>query len=202
MNSTASYTVGPVESDGDLRAIAEIQLRNQREGRSEADLRDHGFVSLRHSLELLREMSGRWPHTVARCDGAVVGYALVTLPEFGARIPDLDPFFARLDAMSMGGFPLARVRYFVMGQVCVDRGHRGQRLVDRMYAAQAEQMRGAFDWSITEVNAENTRSLRVHERTGWTEFDRYADPEGRTWVVLGLRLRAPQPPAREASAVI
>lgn len=188
MSVSTAYTVGPAVSDDDLRAMLELQRQNHRDAVGESDRAANGFVSLRHTVDLLRELNRPWPHTVARLGSEVVGYALVTLPEHRHLLPDLAPMFARLEHTALAGRPAARHRYFVMGQVCVARAHRGRGLVDAMYAEQTRQMRGAFDWSITEVDAANPRSLRAHERSGWIEIERYPDDRGRNWVVIGLCL--------------
>jgi len=190
MCDSRAYTVGPAVSDDDLRAILALQSVNHRDSVAEGDRATHGFLSLRHTLDLLREMNKPWAHTVARRGDEVVGYALTTLSRFRDRLPALDDMFERLRRIELDGRPASDHRYFVMGQVCVAREHRGQGLVDAMYRDQAARLSSAFDWSFTEVDAANPRSLRAHKRSGWTEIDRYTAADRRTWVVIGLRLRA------------
>ncbi|HBS29131.1 MAG TPA: GNAT family N-acetyltransferase [Phycisphaerales bacterium] len=188
MHPAPPFEVGPAKSDDDLRAILSLQASNHHSALSKSERLSQGFLSLRHSLESLREMNAPWPHTVARAGTEVVGYALVTLPRHAPLAPDLSPMFARFESTPLHGKPIAAHRYFVMGQVCVAREHRGKGLLGAMYRSQARQMREAFDWSVTEINADNARSLAAHAREGWSEIDRYPDESGRFWAVVALDL--------------
>ena len=80
--------VGLVESDRDLEGILALQRA------SRAPTRD-GFVTVEHTMDILRAMHALAPSVVARdARGAVVGYALVMPRETRVLLPILEPMFA------------------------------------------------------------------------------------------------------------
>src|SRR5581483_9107971 len=103
-------TVGVVRDDRDLEQILALQAKNVV---ATAD----GFVTVRHTLPILRAMHAEMPSVVARDErGDVVAYALAMPRSARASLPILTTMFARLDANQA----LAGLRWYVMGQVCVD----------------------------------------------------------------------------------
>lgn len=194
------YDIRPARSDADLRQIVALQAANLHETVEPAERAAQGFVTLKHDLPLLREMCGTETHVVAteRRSGDVVAYALVMLPAFRTRLPLLAPMFARLENLSHRGRPLLSFRWYVMGQVCVARAHRGRALVERMYAEHRRLMSPRYDLMVTEIDRANPRSLRVHEKSGWIVLDAYQS-DGREWVVVGKELEQSSMPDPSAS---
>ena len=140
--------------------------------------------------------SNRMAHyLVARLGGRVVAYALVMPRSFAADVPILGPLFAMLDTLSWNGRPLrGDPRWFVMGQVCVADGYRGSGIFDGLYRTMAERYGADFDFTVTEVAARNTRSLRAHQRVGFQAVHVYPDDTtGEEWHVIALDLRRPLP---------
>jgi ribosomal protein S18 acetylase RimI-like enzyme len=172
-----TYTVGLAKSDADLEGILVLQRASRP---PTAD----GFVTVQHTLDILRAMHALGPSVVARdATGAVVGYALVMPRETRALIPILEPMFAKLDVLVPSG-----VRWYVMGQVAVAPSHRGSGVFDAMYAEHRARYRDRFDIVITEVATRNTRSIRAHERVGFTTLEVYRDATDE-WALIALRLR-------------
>lgn len=169
---------GPVEREEELKQILDLQQLNLPHRLSPEELGSEGFVTVEHTLELLKRMHALAPSIVAREDGRLAGYALVMPVECRAQIPILEPMFERLDALGLG----AR-RYYVMGQICVDRRWRGKGVFDLLYQAHRKHLRSRFDCCVTEVATRNTRSMRAHERVGFEPIDRYQDATDE-WVVL------------------
>lgn len=174
---TPGFRVGLVESDADLTGV----LALQRQCRTPtAD----GFVTVRHTLDVLRRMHELAPSVVARdAQGAIVGYALVMRYEARSWLPILEPMFeviAALPAEVLGN----TARWYVMGQIAVDPGYRGMGVFDALYAGHRRHYRDAFDWVITEVASGNTRSLRAHERVGFRTLHRYRD-DSDDWLLIG-----------------
>lgn len=181
------YTVRGAASDTDLELILRLQGENLRDALDDAERRSEGFVTLRHDLQLLREMNDPWPHIVATPEGSndVVAYALVMQRSFRDRLPILAPMFHELERISGRGQRLDGARWYVMGQVCVAKAHRRRGLVEAMYAKHKEQMAADFDYMITEIDATNTRSIRAHEKAGCETIHTYK-ALGREWVVVAL----------------
>jgi GNAT superfamily N-acetyltransferase len=98
-------------------------------------------------------------------------------------VPVLEPMFALLDGLAYQGQPLASRRFYVMGQVCVDKAHRGKGLFDALYHQHREQLRLRYDLCVTEIATRNTRSLRAHARVGFETVHTYRDASD-TWAVV------------------
>lgn len=184
----ATLPTDVARDDDDLRRILALQRRNLARNLGPEEAAREGFVTLTHDLALLREMGARHPHVVGRRGAEVVAYALVMPLEFRPRVPELEPMFEHLAGARVAGRAVLDARFYVMGQVCVAREERGRGWVDALYAAHARRMAPDFDLAVTEVDADNPRSLRVHRRTGWIEVARYDVPDGKRWIVLVLIL--------------
>lgn len=166
--------VGLVETERELEQILALQRRNLVAG-------PDGFVTVRHTLDVLKAMHAQLRSLVARDDaGDVVGYALSMVREARVMLPILEPMFARLDALPA----LKGRRWYVMGQVCVDEAWRGLSVFDALYAGHRSHHATAHDALVTEIATRNGRSLRAHARVGFVEIDRYRD-ETDEWSVVG-----------------
>ncbi|HVY44655.1 MAG TPA: GNAT family N-acetyltransferase, partial [Minicystis sp.] len=161
----------------DLDGVLALQAANHRDVASGAA---DGFVTVRHTRADLEAMHALAPSVVA-VDGegegeAVVGYALVMLPESRGLLPILAPMFARLDALGLG-------RYYVMGQVCVAASHRGRGVFDALYRGHAEHYGARFERVVTEIATRNVRSMRAHARVGFEVVEVYRD-DVEAWAIV------------------
>ena len=160
----------------DLPAVLQLQRKNLSRSLTPEEIASQGFVTVEHTLDVLLRMHELEPSIVAESDGAVCGYALVMPPQCRRFVPVLEPMFQRLESMPMG-------RYYVMGQVCVDRAQRGRGVFDALYAAHREMLGSRYDRVVTEVATRNTRSMRAHTRVGFREVLRYRDATDE-WSVI------------------
>lgn len=169
--------------DYQLKQILELQRANLVENINSETAISQGFVTARHDLPLLRRMNAAAASVIAIEGRKVLGYALAMTRDFGREMPLLTPLFERQDAIEHRGALLGQTDYLVMGQICVAEEARGQRLADRMY----KYMRGCyhprFPYCVTGIDARNTRSMRVHERIGFEELDRFR-ADGHDWVLV------------------
>lgn len=161
--------------DHDLMLIIGLQDRNHLDRVLSREQATDGFVTVRHSLEILREMNAAAPQVVAKKGGEVVGFALVMLPKFRDAIPVLRPMFDQFGSVLVGGRPISEHRYYVMGQICVAEASRGSGVFDRMYAEHKALFSNEFDLCVTEISSSNLRSLRAHSRVGFRTVARYRD---------------------------
>jgi len=156
-----------------LKQILKLQAANTEEVIDGDTARSQGFVTAVHDLELLQRMKDSAASVIAVQGRKVVGYCLAMTREFGESLPVLAPLFERQDAIEYRGKPLGETGYLVMGQLCVAEHARGKKLADRMY----KYLRGCyhlrFPYCVTAIDVRNTRSLRVHERIGFAELDRF-----------------------------
>lgn len=179
-----------VSNADEVRQIHELQAVNLPSVLTADTMASQGFVTVRHDPDVLRRMNEVAPAIIAKDAGRVVGYALVMPREFAPEVPILGPLFEMLDGLSWRDALLRdRARWFVMGQVCVAEGYRGRGVFDGLYRAMAEEYRDRYDFTVTEVAARNTRSLRAHARVGFRTLQVYPDANaGEEWHVIVLDL--------------
>ena len=168
----------PVADDSELGEILDLQRRNLTRNLSESEIAENGFVTVEHTLDVLRRMHALVPSIVARDGDELAGYALVMPVECRSFIPVLKPMFQRLEALG-----LFQRRFYVIGEICVASPYRGRGVFDLLYGAHREHLRDRFESVVTEVSTRNTRSLRAHRRIGFEELERYRDATDE-WVLL------------------
>ena len=173
------------ENEEELRQILALQQINLPKNISQEESRDQGFVTVEHDFPLLSSMNESAPQIIASAAGKVVGYALVMLESFSSQIPVLIPMFKMLSTLAYQGKPCKEYRFYVMGQVCIDKAFRGQGLFEGLYHEQRRQLSGHYDFVVTEVATRNTRSIRAHERVGFETIHIYTDQDhGEEWAII------------------
>lgn len=168
----------------DIHQILTLQQVNLPASITSEELEDQGFVTVQHTVELLLDMNAAEPQVIAKDGEQLVGYALVMLPGFAHRVPVLVPMFELLNTLIYQGRKLADCTYYVVGQVCVAKSHRGQGVFDGMYQQHQRQMSDRYDFVITEIATRNRRSLRAHARVGFETIHRYTAPNGEEWDIV------------------
>jgi len=176
------YTI--VKTEKDLQQILKLQLSNLPKNISSEEAKSQGFVTVHHSIEILRAMNTPYPHIIAKVGEKVIGYTLVMLQKFKDEIPVLQPMFQKINSLSFRNKSLLNTKYFVMGQVCVDKHFRGQGIFNGLYQQMRQEMSPFFDCIITEIATRNTRSMRAHQKVGFEVITIYAT-EGEEWAIVG-----------------
>jgi ribosomal protein S18 acetylase RimI-like enzyme len=176
-------------SDEDFEQILELQRRNLRRSLTEREQNDFGFVYLEHDVPLLRKMASALPQAIAVSDKRVVGYCLALSPAFRASMPWLEPMFLQCEQSSFDGSLLASYRYFVGGQVCVDREFRGQGLAGRLYRQVRDSLTDDYQLCVTEIASRNQTSIRSHEKIGFVQVAEHSDGV-EDWVLVVWKLAA------------
>lgn len=177
-------------TDQHLEEILALQRRYHTRALSAEVQSVEGFVFAEHTLPLLRRMAAQSPQAIALSEGHVVGYCLSLPFSLRAEVPALVPMFEQFRRCVYRGKPLLDYRLVVGGQVCVDREHRGQGLLARLY----EQIRVSVgqdrDLCVTEIATRNVVSVRAHERMGFEVISNYSDA-GEDWVIVAWDLSRP-----------
>lgn len=163
------------QTETDLLQILALQAANLKTNVSEDVKQSQGFVTVCHSWEQINLLHHSTPQIVAKDGDQVIGYALAMLPDLGESIPDLQPMFQLFAHIPWDGKMLSDSNYYVMGQVCVAEGYRGQGVFDGLYQKHREVYSPTFDLLITEVSKSNTRSMRAHERVGFRTIHEHQD---------------------------
>jgi ribosomal protein S18 acetylase RimI-like enzyme len=180
----SAYTASTVQHRAELEQILALQRKNLKQALSDEELRSQGFVTVEHDLAALERMHALAPSIIVRHGSEVVAYALSMPRECRTLMPVLVPMFDLLDRLEYRGRPLNEQRFYVMGQICVDKAHRGKGLVELLYQKHRDVYQSRFDCIITEVSCRNHRSLRVHERVGFQTVHTYRDATDEWAVVL------------------
>ncbi|MEM9986404.1 MAG: GNAT family N-acetyltransferase [Bacteroidota bacterium] len=174
-------TFRPAQTDAELESILALQRANLASALDEVSLREEGFVTVEHDLDLLGKMNQPYGHMLALEAEKVQGYCLVMLASLADEIAVLRPMFEKIQGLHFKHQPLKEVSYFAMGQVCIAKAWRGKGMFVGMYQALAKQMSPDFELCITGISARNLRSLRAHAKLGFETLSVYEDPDGETW---------------------
>jgi ribosomal protein S18 acetylase RimI-like enzyme len=180
----STYRVGAVQNRAELEQILILQRRNLKQELPDEEMRSQGFVTVQHDLAALEQMHALAPSIIAHQGGELAGYALTMPRECRALMPVLVPMFELFDRLMYRGKPLNDHRFYVMGQICIDKAHRGKGLFELLYHKHRELYQRRFDFIITEVSVRNQRSLRAHERVGFQTVHTYRDATDEWAVVL------------------
>jgi len=177
-----SYT--QVCKPSELREILNLQSRNLKKNLTEHEIVQQGFVTVVHDLGLLSQLNEDYPHVIAKFDNQVIGYALIMLRKFEHTIPVLKPMFEQINLTPYKNGNLGQLSYFIMGQVCIDKAHRGKGVFAAIYKKLAATMQQHFDFIITEIAFENKRSLKAHSNVGFSIVHQYVDHDGIEWCIV------------------
>jgi GNAT superfamily N-acetyltransferase len=170
-----SIHYGTAATEEDLHQILSLQRANHASTLSHVQADRDGFVTVMHSFELLKQMNDATPQVIAKDGDRVVGYALVMLKSFGNLIPVLQPMVNRLSTIQNGSKKITDCAFYIMGQICVDEAYRGKGIFDLLYSKHKELYQSRFELCVTSVSRRNKRSMRAHERVGFTTVQTFQD---------------------------
>ena len=176
-------SITTVQSEEDLLGIQELLRVNLRKNLSPDVQRSSGYLSIDYPLDFLRQVNRVAPSIVAKdSTSKLVGYSLVIPPEFASESPDLAELLSKISILDYKGKPLRDYTYYIMGQVCVADGYRGQKIFDRMFHKHYELYANRYQLLITCISEKNTRSLRAHTRVGFEVVHTFKNSDSdETW---------------------
>ncbi|MBC6989595.1 GNAT family N-acetyltransferase [Hymenobacter sp. BT491] len=187
-------SVSLASSNDDLRGILALQQQNLPRVLAPEVRAQEGFVTLEYTFEQMQRMHQAGPSVIALDGTRVVGYAITALPEVRAHVPELESLFAFADALPYHGTPLKQQAYYLMGQVCIAQGYRGQGVFDRLYQHHRAVYGGRYDFLLTDISLRNPRSLRAHQRLGFQAVGQMQTPvTGEQWAVVLWDWQNPAP---------
>lgn len=181
-------TYGTSNHENELKGILELQKKNLSQNISIEELRSQGFVTVEHDLDLLSRMNTPFQHVIAKDGETVIGYALVMLRKWKKEIPVLVDMFDQIDSVEYQQKILGQARYFIMGQICIDKAYRGQGIFAGLYQEIQKRMKDDFDYIITEIASRNHRSLRAHQKVGFKTIKTYQIGNEEEWVLVLKKL--------------
>ncbi len=170
MNSGINYTT--TSSINELEQILRLQKANLPTSISITEKKKEGFVTVQHTIDILKRMHDLQPHIIAKVENAVIGYALCMHKTFQNDIEILKPMFSKIDEHISQ--PLS---YIVMGQICVHKKYRKQGVFRSLYEAMKKELHTEYELLITEVAANNKRSLQAHYSIGFKTLLEYTSDD-------------------------
>ncbi len=170
------------ETEGELLQILEIQRANIKLLLSEEAIKTEGFVSVKHTFDVLKRMNDACPHIIATHKEKVVGYALCMLNAFRNDVPALIPMFEYMDGI-IESKNLSELHYLIMGQICIDKAYRKQGIFKKMYQCFKDELKSDFDAVVTEVDSKNNRSSEAHRAVGFEILDVHTEA-GEDWELM------------------
>jgi ribosomal protein S18 acetylase RimI-like enzyme len=165
------------ETKQELLQILQLQQQYLAGHNSTTEEKEQGFVTVHHTLEKLEQLHALVPSVIVKDGERVIAYA-------GSLIPELASMFEMLETLSWKERPLQQYRYYVMGQVCVDKPYRGQGVFQMLYDKHKDLMQPSYDFVVTEIATRNTRSIRAHEKVGFELLHRFKDEKEEWDMVL------------------
>lgn len=173
------------KTNQELHEILDLQRINLFANISDEEKLHQGFLTLQHSFEILKKMNDACAHCVAKENGKIVGFALSMLQDFKTDIPLLVPMFTIIDEAIAS--KKAPSNYIAMGQICVDKNHRGKGIFRGLYTYMSVEMKGDFAAIITEVDTKNIRSSNAHKSVGFKLLENYTS-NNQLWEIIILNI--------------
>jgi len=172
------------QTDQDLIQILDLQKKNLTQSLSQEEIRREGFVTVNHSVEVLKKMNSHEQSVIAKEDDVVVAYLLAMTQQSKYDIPILVPMFEVFNGVIYRGEKISEYNYLVVGQVCVAKEFRDKGILDECYKEYKKRFENKYDFAITEIAQHNLRSLKAHGRIGFKTIHQYRDPNGTDWDIV------------------
>ncbi|HZV69361.1 MAG TPA: GNAT family N-acetyltransferase [Saprospiraceae bacterium] len=180
--SSLIYTTAQTERD--LLGIMELQKKNIAPHLTPEEMKSQGFLTVVHTLDDLKKMNDIEKHIICKDGENVVAYTLAMTVKSKNDLPILFPMFEKFEKIIYLDKPVSEFNYIIVGQACVDIDYRGQSVLDKCYEAFKNAFSKNYDFAISEISCRNSRSLRAHQRIGFSEIFIYTAPDGEEWSVV------------------
>lgn len=163
--------------------ILELQALNLRNNISSLESKDQGFVFVKHERFTLQSICDLEPAVVAFDNDSLAGYAICMNKKFGHQVPELTKLFKMIESILANITKENSINFLTCGQICVAKEYRGQNLMIRMYD-KMKDLRNKYDFCVTEISSQNTRSLHQHQKMGWQIVKKYVKDDEEWNIVL------------------
>ncbi len=180
----SAITFQPATTIEHFDQIIALQNQNLYKSLSPEEQDQQGFVFAEHTVELLQLMAVEIPQVIALCNDKVVGYNLAMTASMETDLPSLEPMFREFHKTIYKGKLLTDYKFFVGGQVCVDRDFRGLGLLNKLYNSTARMVDDTYELCVTEISLRNINSLKVHQKMGFEIAGTHTDEFGEWYVVV------------------
>lgn len=169
------YQACLVSRKEELEQIAALSAQNLRTVVSATEKKEQGFITWEYPLALLEAMHAIAPSVIIKQGEQVAGFALTATQEMTRVHPELAVMLQNLQTLTYNNQPILAHRLYMMGQICIDKAHRGKGLFDLLYQHHKAVYSKQYDLLLTEISTSNHRSLRAHQRVGFETIHTYHD---------------------------
>lgn len=156
----------------DIPLILELQKRNLLSNLDPQDQQD-GFLSIQYSSEDLALLTRELGIFVAQEDNLLAGYLIAQPMDFAMQSPLITTMVKRFPDVQYGTRRLSGFKTFIYGPVCVDKGSRGQGILEGLFGIMLKTIQ-QYDLGVAFVSEKNPRSLRAHlDKLGMKVVDEF-----------------------------
>ena len=167
--------------------LVQINLLNQlniKYALTDKEKAEEGYVSWLYPMALLEQMHALSPAIIVKDETKVVGYALAATKEAAGFHIDLKLMIENLEKVIYKNKPLTEYNFYLMGQICIAKGYRGQGIFGQLYQKHKEVYGSQYDLLVTEIATANLRSQRAHEKVSFKTIHTYRDSTDEWNVVV------------------
>lgn len=170
----------PTDFDG----ILHLQHQNLITTLQEKDL-SQGFLMIEFTKEQLYKINGELGIFVAVQGKEVIGYLMAESVDFAVGSPLIAHMFSRLKEFTIDNVPLSSCKLFVYGPVCIDKQHRGKKILDGLFKVMLNALQGQYDVGVAFVSALNRRSFNAHKnKLGMRIADEFEFNRQEYWTLV------------------
>jgi hypothetical protein len=167
----------------DFEGILRLQHQNLLTTLRGEDL-SQGFLTIELTREQLHKINSELGIFVALQDKKVIGYLMAESLEFAVGYPLIAHLFSRLTEFKYDGVILSSRKLFVYGPVCIDREHRGRRILEELFKVMLRALQGEYDVGVAFVSALNPRSFNAHtNKLGMRMIDEFEFIGQKYWTI-------------------
>jgi hypothetical protein len=170
----------PTDFDG----ILHLQHQNLITTLQEKDL-SQGFLMIKFTKQQLYKINGELGIFVAIHDKEVIGYLMAESIDFAVGSPLIAHMFNRLKEFTFNNVPLSSCKLFVYGPVCIEKKHRGHKILDELFKVMHNTLQGQYDVGVAFVSALNPRSFNAHKnKLGMRIADEFEFNGQKYWTLV------------------
>ncbi len=172
--------------ESDYPALARIAADNARDN-PDVTARGQGFLTGHFDVAKVSAFNADLGILVADAEGEVVGFPCSPTRDFARHAPILRALLDACAKAEFEGRPVAALRAFFYGPVCVALAWQGRGVARGLYRALKHEFASRFDVGLLFIDDDNPHSLAVHERSfGMTRIGSFQFSQ-RRYAILSFR---------------
>ena len=169
------YQAQLVTNARQIQQIAALSAANLKSAIDDLTKKEQGFLTWEYSVDLLTAMHEIAPSIIVTYHDEVAGYALTATHEMAEVHTEMKIMLNNLSPLTYLDKPINDYRYYMMGQICIAKEHRGKGIFDQLYEHHKTVYGNQYDFLLTEVSTSNHRSLHAHKKVGFETIHTYHD---------------------------